>query len=143
MTLHLIKLCVGADSVADLAAWQKARLKERKAKGQKRELIHITRHRPKRAEELLSGGSLYWVIKGHVAARQKLLDLRTTKYKGTTHCALVYDPKLILVRPRAQRPFQGWRYLPGADAPPDLARTKGAAALPQALQSELAELGLL
>ena len=143
MTLHLIKLCVGADSIADLADWQKARLKERKAKGQARELIHITRHMPKRAEELLDGGSLYWVIKGQVAARQKLLDLRTTKYKGTTHCALVYHPDLILVRPRAHRPFQGWRYLPGDDAPPDLAKIKGAGKLPQALQTELAELGLL
>jgi hypothetical protein len=143
MTLNLIKLCVGADSVADLADWQKQRLKERKAKGQSRELIHITRHMPKRAEELLDGGSLYWVIKGYVAARQKLLDLRTTKYQGTTHCALVYHPDLILVRPRAHRPFQGWRYFAGSDAPPDMAKVKGAAKLPEKLQNELAELGLL
>jgi hypothetical protein len=143
MALHLIKLCVGVDSVADLADWQKARLKERKAKGQARELLHITRHMPKRAEELLDGGSLYWVIKGHVAARQTLVDLRSVSRKGVPHCALVYDPELVLVRPRFHRPFQGWRYLPAADAPPDLAKVKGAGKLPQALQTELAELGLL
>jgi hypothetical protein len=143
MKLHLIKLCVGVDSVADLADWQKQRLRERKAKGQPRELVHITRHMPKRAEELLDGGSLYWVIKGHIAVRQKLLDLRTMKYQGTTHCALVYHPDLILVRPRAYRPFQGWRYFPGSDAPPDLAKVKGASKLPEKLQNELAELGLL
>ena len=70
--LHIIKLAVGVDSLADLAQWQKQRLKEKKAKGQKPELVHITRMTPKRADEVLDGGSLYWVIKGQVAARQVL-----------------------------------------------------------------------
>src|ERR1700748_1774184 len=80
--LHLIKLCVGVDSLQELADWQKKRLKEKRAKGQKPELMHVTRQMPKRAEELLDGGSLYWVIRGQIMARQTLLELREVKKNG-------------------------------------------------------------
>ncbi len=143
MPLHIVKLCVGCESIADLAAWQKQRLKDKRAKGQKPELIHVTRQTPRRAEEVLDGGSLFWVIKGQIAARQKLLALREMKKNGVPHCGLVYDKELIPVSPRPRRAFQGWRYLEAKDAPPDLARTKGAEGLPEALQRELASLGLL
>ena len=143
MPLHIIKLCVGCDSLSDLAAWQKKRLKEKRAKGQKPELVHVTRMTPKRAEEVLDGGSLYWVIKGQIAARQKLLALRPVKKNGVPHCGLVYDKKLVAVVARPRRPFQGWRYLDARDAPSDLADTKGAKGLPEVLQRELAALGLL
>src|SRR6202046_602569 len=109
--MHLIKLCVGVESLEDLAAWQKKRLAEKKKKGQKPELMHVTRQTPKRAEELLDGGSLYWVIKGQIAARQRLLELRSLTREGVPHCGLVYDPKLVPTLRRAHRPFQGWRYL--------------------------------
>jgi hypothetical protein len=141
--LHLIKLCVGCDSLQDLAGWQKHRLKEKRAKGQKPELIHITRQTPKRVEELLDGGSLYWVIKGQFAARQKLLELRPVKKDGIPHCGLVYHKDLVPVRPRPRSAFQGWRYLEPGDAPPDLAIAKGDTKLPEALRRELADLGLL
>ena len=98
---------------------------------------------PKRADEVLDGGSLYWVIKGQIAARQKLKELRPVKWKGEPHCGLVYDKELIPVSPRPRRPFQGWRYLDPKDAPPDLRQAKGAKGLPEALQRELASLGLL
>ena len=143
MTLHLIKLCVGAESVADLAAWQKKRIAEQKKKGKKPELIHVTRMTPKRKDELLDGGSLYWVIKGYVAVRQKLIDLRPVTKNGTPHCGLVYDAKIVPVLRRFHRPFQGWRYLPEKDAPPDLAGLKGGKGLAPELRQELAELGLL
>src|SRR5215475_6191009 len=91
MALHIIKLCVGCDSLSELEDWQKKRLKEKRAKGQKPELIHVTRMMPKRGEEVLDGGSLYWVIKGQIAARQKLLALREVKKNGIPHCGLVYD----------------------------------------------------
>lgn len=143
MALHIIKLCVGCDSLQDLASWQEARLKEKRAKGQKAELVHITRMTPKRADEVLDGGSLYWVIKGQIAARQRLLELRALKRDGVPHCGLVYDKTLIPVVQRPRRPFQGWRYLEEKDAPPDLAQTRGAENLPEALQRELAALGLL
>ena len=76
MALHLIKLCVGCDSVADLEDWIKEKLKEKKRRGQKAEHIHTTRMVPKRADELTSGGSLYWVSKGIVSVRQEFIDIR-------------------------------------------------------------------
>lgn len=141
MTVHLIKLCVGAESITDLAEWQAQRLAEKKRARQPQELIHITRHMPKRADEVLDGGSLYWVIKGYICARQKLLELRPITHDGTPHCGLVYDKELIRVVPRAHRPFQGWRYFDPKAAPKDLA--KGVGDISEKLQRELAELGLL
>ena len=142
MTLHLIKLSVGPETLSDLAGWQKQRLKEKWQKGQKPELMHITRHTPKRAEEVLAGGSIYWVIKGFICARQRLLEFRPLIRDGIPHCGLVYDKKIIRVHPRPYRAFQGWRYFDPKDAPPDLT-TKGAEDLPDAMLRELAELGLL
>jgi hypothetical protein len=141
--LHLIKLCVGVDSLEELAGRQKKRLAEKKKKGQKPELVHITRQTPKRAAELLDGGSLYWVIKGQIAARQRLVELRAVTRNGVPHCGLVYDRKLVPVMRRSRAAFQGWRYFEPKDAPADVCGLKGAKGLPEALQQELAALGLL
>src|SRR5579859_2890018 len=142
MTLHLIKLCVGAESIESLASWQAKRLKEQKKKGKtKRELIHVTRMTPKRADELLDGGSLYWVIKGQIAARQKLVAVKAVIREGIPHCALVLDKKIVPVVPRQHRAFQGWRYFEAMDAPSDLKGSKSQ--LPEKLRAELTELGLL
>lgn len=143
MTLHIIKLCVGVDTLQELAEWQAQRLQDLKKKRKPLELIHVTRMTPKRKDEVLDGGSLYWVIKGQIAARQKLLDLRKVTKNGTPHCGLVYDPKLIPVQRRAHRAFQGWRYFDPKDAPPDARGTKGLEKLPEKLQAELVDLGLL
>lgn len=142
MTLHLIKLCVGVDSIEDLRSWQKERLAQLKARGAKVEFKHTTRMVPKRRDEILDGGSLYWVIKGYTAVRQPLIDIRPFVDKeGVGRCHLVYAKDLILVAPRPRRAFQGWRYLSAKDAPPDVGKAdKG---LPDKLQRELAELGLL
>ena len=142
MTLHLIKLCVGADSIQDLADWQKKRAAMRKKKGQKPETFHVTRMTPKRADELLAGGSLYWVIKGQIAVRQRLLELRPVVREGLPHCALVLDAKLVPTARRTHRAFQGWRYFAAKDAPRDLKKTDKAK-LPESLHAELAQLGLL
>jgi hypothetical protein len=143
MTLHLIKLCVGCDSIENLAEWQQRRLAELKRKRKPLELIHVTRMTPKRADELLKGGSLYWVIKGQIAVRQRLLELRAVTKGGLPHCGLVYEPKLVHVIPRYCRPFQGWRYLAAKDAPIDARMIKGGKHLPPQLRAELAALGLL
>ncbi len=145
MALHLIKLCVGADSIRDLQEWIDERLALKKKKKQPVEHIHTTRMFPTRAEELLEGGSLYWVIKGEISARQKLLELRETKDKeGIKRCQLVLEPKVVPVSPRPRGPFQGWRYFQGKDAPPDLVRQgKGLTKMPEELRRELRELGLL
>ncbi|MGH1417346.1 MAG: DUF1489 family protein [Hyphomicrobiaceae bacterium] len=146
MTIHLVKLCVGAQSVEDLEAWQESRLAERKRKGQKSKLFHTTHQTPKREVELLAGGSLYWVIKGVITVRQKLLALEQgQKDNGAKCCLLVLDPELVLVRPVPRRAFQGWRYLADEDAPEDITglRAKGTKDMPLKMRRELAELGLL
>lgn len=144
MTLHLIKLCVGVETLQELAQWQKGRIAALKKKGRKAELVHVTRQTPKRAPELLDGGSLYLVIKGQIAARQPLVDIRPARGKdGVPRCGLVYAPELIPTLRRAHRPFQGWRYLDPKDAPPDARGLKRGKGLPDALCAELAELGLL
>ncbi len=122
---HIVKLCVGCDSLGELTVWQKQFLKEMKQAHQPAELMHITRHMPKRRLEVLEGGSLYWVIGGLICVRQRILDLRPVVRGGITHCAIVYDAKLVKVLPRPRRAFQGWRYLDAADVPPDLG-SKGA-----------------
>jgi len=144
MPLHLIKLCVGCDSVADLEDWIKQKLKKRK-RGQKPEHIHTTRMVPKRAAELADGGSLYWVIRGQVACRERILDIRPfTDKDGVGRCRVVLDGKVVLVEPRPRAAFQGWRYLETKEAPRDLARAApGAARMPEAMRRELQELGLL
>jgi hypothetical protein len=145
MPLHLIKLCVGCDSVADLEDWIKLKLKEKKQRGQKAEHVHTTRMLPKRADELTDGGSLYWVIRGQIACRERILDIRTTTGKdGIRRCQVVLDGKVVLVEPRPRAAFQGWRYLDLKDAPRDLSRAApGASRMPEAMRRELRELGLL
>lgn len=145
MALHLIKLCVGCDSVKELKDWIRERLRDKKKRGLPREHIHTTRMMPKRADELLDGGSLYWVIRGEVACRQRLLKLRPVVDKeGIGRCQLVLEPKVVVVHPRGYRAFQGWRYLEAKDAPPDLERSApGSVLMPETMRRELRELGLL
>jgi hypothetical protein len=145
MSLNLIKLCVGCDSVAELSSWIKQRLKQKKARKEKPEHIHTTRMVPKRVDELLDGGSLYWVIRGQIMCRQDLVAIRPFVDKdGVGRCRLVLRPKVIPVEPRPFRAFQGWRYLESKDAPRDLDRAApGARNMPEQMRRELRELGLL
>lgn len=145
MALNLLKLCVGCDSIADLEGWIDETMALWRRLGKPEEQIHTTRMVPKRIAEIVDGGSLYWVIKGQVACRQRLVDIRPfTDGEGIGRCHLVLEPKVIAVRPRPCRPFQGWRYLTAADAPPDLGGGgSDLAAMPEDLRRELTELGLL
>lgn len=145
MALHLIKLCVGCDSVKDLEDWIREKLKRAKKSGRAREHIHTTRMTPKRADELLDGGSLFWVIRGQIMCRQRLIAVRPFVDKeGVGRCGLALEPKVMLVEPRPFRAFQGWRYLEDKSAPRDLDRAApGVAAMPEQLRRELRELGLL
>lgn len=145
MPLHLIKLSVGSDSVKDLEDWIRQKLRAQKKRGKKPERVHTTRMVPKRIEELLDGGSIYWVIRGQILCRERLLGIRPfVDRDGIGRCRLVLDPKLVLVEPRPFRAFQGWRYLAAKDAPRDLDRVApGAAAMPEPMRRELRELGLL
>jgi hypothetical protein len=146
MPLHLIKLCVGAESIKDLTSWVVERMRSAKAQGLPRHHIHVTRMTPKRDAELLASGSLYWVIRGEIAAREKIIAIEPFRDgEGIGRCRLVLDPKVIAVAPRPMRPFQGWRYLAATDAPPDLGKdaADGIAAMPEPMRRELRELGLL
>src|SRR5438105_10534669 len=145
MPLHLIKLAVGCESVKELKGWVAERMATAKKKGLPRRHVHITRMTPKRDGELLAGGSLYWVIKGQIACRERLVAIEPFRDKaGVGRCRLVLEPKVILVLPRPMRPFQGWRYLSVDDAPKDLGKSGASiAAMPEKLRRELRELGLL
>lgn len=145
MTIHLIKLAVGVESVEHLAALQSGRLSEARAQAREPVLRHVTRSRPQRADEVVDGGSLYWVIKRVIQVRQRIVDLQSAvKADGRPACALILDPGLVRTRPRAHRPFQGWRYLRPEDAPPDGGPGIGGVnALPNEMVQELRRLGLL
>jgi hypothetical protein len=144
MPLHLVKLCVGADSVEDLQDWIDRRLADKREKGLAQEHIHTTRMAPKRASELLNGGSLYWVIKGSIQVRQALIDIRPyCDARGIRRCDLVLDPNPVLTRWQPRRAFQGWRYLEHKDVPSDVESSDGIRQLPPHLRVELAQLGLL
>jgi hypothetical protein len=145
MALHLIKLCVGCDSVRDLKDWIRQKVRDKRRRGEKAEHIHRTRMVPKRADELIDGGSLYWVIRGEIMCRQRIRAVRPFRDKdGIGRCGLVLEPKVVLVAPRPYRAFQGWRYFAPADVPPDLDKAApGAAAMPEKLRRELRELGLM
>jgi hypothetical protein len=144
--MHLIKLCVGIESVEELAAWQATRLETMKRAKVKPELVHRTRQTPRLRQEVLKSGSLYWVIKGFVRARQRIVDLREeTDSEGRGLCGIVFSPELIATKPQPRRPFQGWRYLKPEDAPADLGPAGAMAAhdMPEAMRIQLAELALL
>ena len=132
MPLHMIKLCVGCDSVEDLEGWIASRLEAKRLAGEAEEQAHTTRMVPVRKAELLDGGSLFWVIKGHVQCRQALLDVRPfTDGQGIGRCHLVLDPLVHRTDWTPKRPFQGWRYLKPKDAPADLSGARVAlAAMP-------------
>jgi hypothetical protein len=145
MPLHLIKLAVGCESVKELKSWVAERALKAKQNGLPRHHTHITRMVPKRADELLAGGSLYWVIRGEIAAREKLLAIEPFRDRdGIGRCRLVMQPRVIAVAPRPMRAFQGWRYFAENDVPPDLGKAAaGIAAMPEPLRRELRDLGLI
>ncbi len=145
MPLHLIKLAVGCESVKHFKGLVALRMQSAAAKNLPRHHIHITRMTPKRCDELLSGGSLYWVIRGEIAAREKIIAIEPFRDRdGIGRCRLVMQPRVFAVSPRPMRPFQGWRYFAHGDIPPDLGRASaGIAKMPEQLRRELRDLGLL
>lgn len=142
--LHILKLCVGCSSIAELEAWVADVSTRVRRDGSGGGIFHTTRMVPKRMDEILSGGSLFWVIKGQIACRQRILDIQPfTDVDGIGRCHLVLKPLVVTVEPRQFRAFQGWRYLDSKSAPPDIARESGIVEMPEALRRELAGLGLL
>ncbi len=146
MAMHLLKMCVGVDSVERLRQRQAQRLDRLRTSGQAPELRHLTRNMPRRADEIVGEGSLYWIIKGHIRARQRIVKLeRLDDASSLKRCAIVLDTKIVETEPRRARPMQGWRYLEAADAPSDLPHSgvKEAPDMPPQMMADLRELGLL
>lgn len=162
--LNLIKMCAGAETVAALEQWRAIRRAqlEREAAALRRagdhaaadavdlRPQHVTRMQPKRVDELLDGGSIYWVFKSVILARQRLEAIEPVIGEdGVTRHALIFAPEIVLTERRAQRPFQGWRYLKADDAPPDLGAGESVgyetadAALPSALRLAVAHYGVV
>lgn len=138
MPLHLLKLCVGVSEIEELESWVKD------AKAGRDTLDHVTRMFPKRREEILAGGSLYWVIRGMILCRQPIASLEeVTGTDGIARCRIAFKPQIVPVRPVPKRAFQGWRYLEEADAPPDLPKSAKVEGMPGKMRRELSELGLL
>lgn len=141
--MHLQKLSVGSESIQTLKDWQKLVVRRRKAKGLSPHHQHVTRMFPKQKEALLDGGSIYWIIKGQMICRNKIVDLEEVRTNdGRKACAIIMEPKLIPVVPTPRRPFQGWRYLKAEDAPADLTGPSSGEDLPPALRRKLVELGV-
>lgn len=140
--IHMVKLCVGADSVEDLAVWQDHVMTERKRAGLSANPVHETRQTPKRGDELVDGGSMYWVIKGVILVRQAFTEVKTMDdHYGKTFCQLILDPRLVLTEPQGRKAFQGWRYFKPEDVPPDL-KASYAADVPPELSRALREAGV-
>ena len=139
-SVHLLKLCVGAESVDDLLEWHRTHPSPFPT-GERR---HVTRMWPKREAEVLAGGSLYWVIKGVILCRQRILRLdEVDRGDSIRRCGIVMDPQVIRTEAAARRPFQGWRYLAPEDAPRDLPKGRETdSALPEEMALALAEIGL-
>lgn len=140
-TIHLVKLSVGTESPEDLESWQKTP----HAQGKDGLPRHVTRMWPKQEKSLLNGGSIYWVIKGIIQCRQRIIRLdEVFGSDGIRRCAIVLDPEMILTTTATKRPFQGWRYLKVEDAPKDMTRAKsGDDTLPPDLAGALADIGIL
>lgn len=139
MTVHIIKLSVGSGSLEGLEEWQRTRLKTHG------KVFHRTRMAPRRASDLLDGGSIYWVIKGQIVARQPITDVQPVNCDdGITRCDLILKPGLIPVRPTPKRAFQGWRYLAVDDAPEDLdGANDETLKIPPQMRADLVELCLI
>ncbi|MEM7566627.1 MAG: DUF1489 domain-containing protein [Pseudomonadota bacterium] len=153
LALNLVKLCVGADTIEDLAEWQAHLSATRKAAGEDPRPRHVTRMWPRRETEIVgegtARGSLYWVIRGLVLVRQPILGFEEVRREdGVRRCAILLDPGLVRTETRPRGPFQGWRYLEAKDAPPDLGPWRGSAErgpqpLPVHLEAELSAMGVL
>jgi hypothetical protein len=136
MPLHLLKLAVGIEDLDQLRRFRAARAAERGGSW-----VH-TRNRPRRAQEVLAGGSIYWVIRGHIRVRQLVTGFRSERDdNGRRYCLIDLDPKLVPTLSRPWRPFQGWRYLSPEDAPAD--KSDNGELPPERMLAELRSLGLI
>ena len=144
MTVNLLKTAVG---ISDLDQLRRRQAGRRAMRDGREVVLGYTRNKPRRLDELIAGGSIYWIVKARIQARQRFLGLADAVDEGGRfYCELHLDPHLIETVPVPKRAIQGWRYLSMAEAPGDLDisyGTDGEEELPAHLARELRELGLL
>ncbi|MCK5424471.1 MAG: DUF1489 domain-containing protein [Emcibacter sp.] len=141
MAVHILKLCVGIDTVEHLIEVRRGR--EHLLPNGKPYNYHITRFRPKRANEILNGGSIYWVIKGFVQVRQRIIGLDPVETDTGVKCKIIMDTELVRTESQPRRPHQGWRYLEDVDVPRDILAGESVDNLPPDLSTKLREMGLI
>lgn len=142
MTIHLQKLSVGTESLDTLRIWQDKVVAHRVKAGKSAVHEHVTRMTPKQRDAILDGGSIYWVIKGLIQCRNRIIDLEEVRTSdGRKACAILMEPNLVPVVPAPRRAFQGWRYLKAEDVPADIDLASGGAELPEQLRTRLVNLG--
>ena len=143
MTVNLLRMAVRIQSISQLKEIQT----ERRALTDGKRLHSFTRNMPRRTDELIDGGSIYWVVKRLIRVRQKIIGIeKMTNEEGKKFCAIELDPSHILLEPRSQKPFQGWRYLKTEESPadaPDGGVANFGLDMPSEMMVELKELGLL
>ena len=141
MTVHILKLCVGIDSIDHLIEIRKGR--EHLLPDGTPYNYHITRSRPKRGPEILDGGSLYWIIKGFIQVRQRIIGLDRIETETGVKCKIIMDTNIIRTESQPRRPHQGWRYLETADVPKDILLGAKGDNMPQGLSKQLRKMGLI
>ena len=135
--VNLVKLCVGAGTIADLASRQELSLSK------SGKLIHVTRMWPKRKKELLAGGSIYWVFRGLILARQEIIGFEEIIGQDKIRrCGLILSTVIYKTKPQPKKAFQGWRYLKNEDSPIDVGKYNQKEALPDSMELELSRLGV-
>ncbi len=146
---NLIRTAVGIGSLAELAEVQEHFRTMTSAEGRKAVIV-TTRNKPTRENDLLNGGSVYWIIRNVIRARQAVIDIQVAQdEEGRNFCQIFLDPTIMLVHPVDHRAIQGWRYLPPERAPADAGRYDASADtgesdnIPPEMESELKALGLL
>lgn len=145
MSVNLLRMAVGIESTGHLRRRQAERLEAYRREHGEAVLRTFTRNVPRRAGELIDGGSIYWVIKRFIRVRQRILGVDEFRNDdGKRRCFITLDPELTPVEMRAQKPFQGWRYLRPGDSPPDVRISREQSGeLPPEMAADLRELGLI
>ncbi len=138
MTVHILKLAVGVEDIAELREAQRARKKERGF------YCFYTRNTPRREDEVLDDGSVYWVIKGFIQVRQRIRGfVPIVNRRGRPAVLVKLEAKLTPTEYQPRRAFQGWRYLTPEEAPRDRPKGKRGTEMPSGMARELRELGLI